>query len=177
MRRTPSPVGRPLTCLWNEPGSEALGPQASVLVVFERIFQVFFELTVREHFFETTPRGFATFGRARRRPNAPFHLVEDAVVVGVVFRLGQELFVQIEAFVIPFGHSFLPEKSFENSELRPYGARNEAANYSRIAPLINCAEIGLPAPPERPKWPLQPRDSSLRRRCHANVPPPGPRRN
>jgi len=64
-----------------------------VLVVFERVFQVFFELTVRQHFLETAPGGLAPFGRPGRRSNAPVNFVEDAVVVGVVFRLGQELLV------------------------------------------------------------------------------------
>src|SRR6185436_17730977 len=39
----------------------------SVLVVFERIFQVFFELTVRQHFLEAAPGSLATFGSARLR--------------------------------------------------------------------------------------------------------------
>ena len=50
-------------------------------------------VTIGQDFLETAPRGFATFGRARLRANAPVHFVEDAVVVGVVFRFGQELFV------------------------------------------------------------------------------------
>src|SRR5436190_14216991 len=81
------PPGRLLTVQRNETRTTLL------LVVFERILQVFLEPTIGQDFLETAPRGFATFGRARLRANAPVHFVEDAVVVGVVFRFGQELFV------------------------------------------------------------------------------------
>ena len=64
-----------------------------MLVVFERILQVLLESTIGQDFLETAPRGFATFGSPGGRSNASINLVEDAVVVGVVFRLGQELFV------------------------------------------------------------------------------------
>jgi hypothetical protein len=69
------------------------GTRALPLVFFESVFQVFFEATVRQHFFEFAPRGLTAFGSTRLRSNAAFDFVEDSVVVGVVFRLGQKLFV------------------------------------------------------------------------------------
>jgi hypothetical protein len=109
-----------------------------VLVFFERVFQVFLETTVGQHLFETAPRGFSTFGSARLWSHTPVDLVEDAIVIGAVFGFGQELFVQIEAFVIPFGHRFFAKKTIRNSELHTRRACNEAANYSRFRPCFNC---------------------------------------
>src|SRR5688572_8579055 len=63
------------------------------LVFVESVLQVLFETTIRQHFLEPAPGCLATFGRARLRSHPPVDFVEDSVVVGVVFRLGQEFFV------------------------------------------------------------------------------------
>src|SRR5262245_36289585 len=81
------PRGRLLTVKRNETR------RALLLVVVESFFQVMLDPTVGQAFLESALRGFATFGRARLRANAPVHFVEDSVVVGVVFRFGHELFV------------------------------------------------------------------------------------
>ena len=81
-----------------------------MLVGFETVLQIFFELTIRQDFLEAAPGGFATFWRSRLRTDPTVDFVEDALVVGTVFRFGQELFVDIEAFVIPFGHRFFRQK-------------------------------------------------------------------
>jgi hypothetical protein len=63
--------------------------------------EILLQLAIGEHLFETTPGGLATFGLIA---GALVHTLQKTVVVGGVFSPVQELFVEIEAFVVSFGH-------------------------------------------------------------------------
>ena len=62
----------------------------NLLFVFETVVQVFFETAVREHFFESAPGSLADFFRAWLLTNTTLDLVENAVVIRVVFGFGEE---------------------------------------------------------------------------------------
>ena len=70
-----------------------------------------FAYVAGQHFFKAAPGRLADLFGTGLLTHALVDLVENAVVIGVVFGFGQELFVQIEAFVIPFGHRFFYKKS------------------------------------------------------------------
>ena len=77
-------------------------PTGAALELFVEIAKVLFELFIREHFLELSPRGFAALALVA---NALIYPVQQTVVIGAVLGgAAQKFIVEIEALVVSFRH-------------------------------------------------------------------------
>src|SRR5277367_2647766 len=80
----------------------SLGATTPWLKLVVEVFEVFLEFLVRKDFLELAPGRLAALALVA---DALVHAVEQAVVIGAVFRLAdQEFIVEVEALVISFRH-------------------------------------------------------------------------
>ena len=123
-----------------------------LLLVFEAVFQVFFETTVREHFFEPAPGCLADFFACRAADEHDDRPYRGCGRSRCCLQLRPGTLRLNRSFRYPVRTSFFLQKNlFETVSYEPGGHAMRLRTIADSRSISTAPKLGGPGPPERPK--------------------------